>query len=367
MMSKRVAFIVALMVGLVTVLVLTSQAHAVVGNLQFHCPPNKDPLDPTKYIFRQQDPMLHYGQASTGHLHQGSRNFNSTTTMTDLMDTAGGCIIKSNRSLFLWPVPLAPAGTAVPAGGMTQTDGKVVVPAVNFRYYFRQIGTNVVAFPLNGFKQLIGNPENTGDYGSLGRWQCLNGSLTSPPLLWMPNENSHGTYNGKAWSCAAPAALEETIRDGNTCWDGVRSGPGMGTTDGPANGLSHKQPCDAAHPYRLAVIDAVLDFPHAALAVGTRLSSDNIIGRPGLSAHIDDIEFFPLADTQTRLLGYCMNQTSPPLPDNYPPMDPNGLSCQEEDSPAGGQPAGTGTIWVTTRNVPLGQAGPNKSIPAVTH
>lgn len=369
---------------LLTVLIaamFASTASAKLGNLQFHCPPMRDPANTSQFIFKQQDPVIAYGVAVSDHLHQAQRPFSSTTTYADLLAGQTGCIAKVDRSLFLWPVPMAPAGTPVPVGGAVQPDGRVAIGANNFRYYYRSISSTgqVLQFPSAGFSQVVGNHNNTNDYGSPARWQCLYGPLgNSPPLLWMPNENTTGTYNGKAWNCASPAILEVTARDANTCWNGTQNGPGMGAGGAPQDGRSHKEPCDAAHPYRLPVIDNVLDFPHAALTVGTRLSSDHTGVRAGLSFHYDNVVKFgpdPVTgeqDVQTRISNLCMNSLESPidpgLPMNYPAMDPNGLTCQEVDGPADGQPVGTGTIWVTTRPpIPLGQQGPNKNIQAVAH
>jgi hypothetical protein len=352
-------------------LTVVAPASGSLGNLQFHCPPYRDPANPSQFYFRQVDPVVSFGVSLSNHLHQFTGNmgvddlgFTEHTTTQDMLvpGRRSSCFVKSNRSAFWWPVPLAPAGTTVPSGGMTLPDGRVAVGATNFRYYFRNPGGAKMMFPSGGFRQVIGDHDNISDYGSPARWQCTpNGTVQ----LWMPNENSP--------NCGGNAGLEETIRDGSTCWDGNRTGPGMGSDDGPANARDQKEPCDAAHPYRLSVIDAVIDFPHAALTAGTRLSSDGMTGRRGLSAHLDDAELFAPQDPvtgmepQSRILNLCMNNVEGPelggLPDGYPPMDPNGLSCQEVDDFA----TGTAVVWVTTRNVPLSQSGPNMDIPPVVH
>jgi hypothetical protein len=353
-----------------TLLLLVFAATALAGgkgNLQFHCPPQRNALG--QFTFLQQDPVVAFGSAVSDHLHQGNRPFSATTTWADLAASSdSGCFIKSNHSLFIWPVPMAPAGTPVPSGGQVQPDGRVAVGATNFRYYMRNQSTgDVDGFPAGGFSQVIGNHDNVSDYGSPAAWQCIGTApsyTASQVYLWMPRETSTG--------CGGNATLEETIRDPGACWDRVHAGPGLGRNDGsPANGRDHKV-CNAAHPFALPVINAVLDFPHAALTVGTRLSSDHacVTGvpcpRPGLSAHLDDAELFsndavsgqPAMD---RILHMCLNNDSLLLPGGYPAMDPNGLTCQEIDT-------APSTIWVTTRPpIPLGQQGPNMNIPAVTH
>lgn len=294
----------------IAALAFSSVAQAHTGKILITAPENVDQRATV-------DPLKAYGQNPFGHNHTPAcaKAFSAFSTLSDMTTADTSCHLKSDHAMIWFPTPLDASGNPV---------------AASVHYYLLNSGYNVIV-PPNGLHFVAGNPIYVGAYAPGQNITCLQA------------DGGSVHYNKHVIPTAAqcPHGYEMTISSGQ-CWNGTQMGPGMGGSDGPADGKSHITSASPSTCTGKSIprISLVLDV--GAAGSGGHLSSDtpiagmpNTYKYPGSTAHFDydfdmlyDIDGLP---AMNKIVTKCLNV------DVYQ----GDLSCREVDDAT----TGIGTIY----------------------